>query len=70
MTKFLSRPLQNGPTVAPAITAVLTGAAALCAAFYGVSPAAAAGDYDVGSIHISEPWSRATPRVRHQGRDI
>ena len=46
MTKFLSRPLQSGPTVAPAITAVLTGAAALCAAFYGalVSPAAAAGD--------------------------
>ena len=62
MTKFLSRPLQSGPTVAPAITAVLTGAAALCAAFYGVSPAAAAGDYDVGSIHISQPWSRATPK--------
>ena len=67
MTKFLSRPLQNGPTVAPAITAVLTGAAALCAAFYGVSPAAPAGDYDVGSIHISEPWSRATPKGAASG---
>ena len=67
MTKFLSRPLQNGPTVAPAITAVLTGVAALCAAFYGVSPAAAAGDYDVGSIHISEPWSRATPKGAASG---
>ena len=22
----------------------------------------AAGDYDVGSIHISQPWSRATPK--------
>jgi len=67
MTKFLSRPLQSGPTVAPAITAVLTGAAALCAAFYGVSPAAAAGDYDVGSIHISQPWSRATPKGAASG---
>ena len=67
MTKFLSRPLQSGPTVAPAITAVLTGAAALCAAFYGVSPAAAAGDYDVGSIHISQPCSRATPKGAASG---
>jgi len=66
MTKFLSRPLQSGPTVAPATT-VLTGAAALCAAFYGVSPAAAAGDYDVGSIHISQPWSRATPKGAASG---
>jgi copper(I)-binding protein len=67
MTKFLCRPLQSGPTVAPAITAVLTGAATLCAAFYGVSPAAAAGDYDVGSIHISRPWSRATPKGAASG---
>src|SRR6516165_4978394 len=63
MTKFLSRPLQSGPTVAPAITAVLTGAAA----FYGVSPAAAAADYDLGSIHISQPWSRATPKGAASG---
>jgi periplasmic copper chaperone A len=27
-----------------------------------VAPAAAAGDYDVGSIHISQPWSRATAK--------
>jgi len=68
MTKFLSRPLQSGPTVAPAVTAALTGAV-LCAAFYGVlvSPAAAAGDYDVGSIHIAQPWSRATPKGAASG---
>ena len=28
-----------------------------------VSPTLAA-DYDVGSIHIAQPWSRATPRPR------
>ncbi|HEX9238094.1 MAG TPA: copper chaperone PCu(A)C [Xanthobacteraceae bacterium] len=27
-----------------------------------VAPAAAAGDYDVGTIHISQPWARATPK--------
>jgi periplasmic copper chaperone A len=25
-------------------------------------PAAAAGDYDVGAMHISQPWARATPK--------
>jgi copper(I)-binding protein len=42
------------------MTALLAAAAALYPAL--VSPAAAAGDYDVGSIHISQPWSRATPK--------
>jgi periplasmic copper chaperone A len=31
-----------------------------------VSPASAA-DYDVGSIHISQPWSRATPKGASAG---
>jgi copper(I)-binding protein len=30
--------------------------------FMAAAPAAAAGDYDIGSIHISQPWSRATPK--------
>ncbi len=29
--------------------------------------AASAADYDVGSIHISEPWSRATPKGASTG---
>jgi len=29
--------------------------------------AAAAADYDVGSIHISQPWSRATPKGASAG---
>ena len=60
MTKFLSRPLRGSPSGALAMTALLAAAAALYPAL--VSPAAAAGDYDVGSIHISQPWSRATPK--------
>ena len=60
MTKFLSRPLRGSPSAALAMTALLAAAAALYPAL--VSPAAAAGDYDVGSIHISQPWSRATPK--------
>ena len=64
MTKFVPKPLLFGPTGALAILALPAGAAALYAALYAAwaSPAAAAGDYDVGSIHISQPWSRATPK--------
>jgi periplasmic copper chaperone A len=61
MTKFAPKPLLSGPTGAVALTAVLAGAVALA------SPAAAAGDYDVGSIHISQPWSRATPKGAASG---
>jgi len=32
----------------------------------GVAPAVAA-DYDVGSIHISQPWARATPKGASSG---
>ncbi len=42
-----------------ALTALLAGTAGLCATFASL---AAAGDYDLGSIHISQPWSRATPK--------
>jgi periplasmic copper chaperone A len=40
---------------------VLGAATTLCAQL-ALSPAARAADYDVGSIHISQPWSRATPK--------
>lgn len=69
MVQFVPKTLQNGPTGALAMKALLAGAAALSAALYGdlASPAAAAGDYDVGSIHISQPWSRATPKGAASG---
>jgi periplasmic copper chaperone A len=69
MAQFVPKTLQNGPTGALAMTALLAGAAALSAALYGdlASPAAAASDYDVGSIHISQPWSRATPKGAASG---
>ena len=60
MTRFFSGPLLASLSGALAMTAPLAAAAALYPAL--VSPAAAAGDYDVGSIHISQPWSRATPK--------
>jgi copper(I)-binding protein len=67
MTKFVPKTLlQSGPTGALAITALLAVAAALCAALPS-SPAVAAGDYDVGAIHISQPWSRATPKGAASG---
>ena len=31
------------------------------------APAAQAADYDVGSIHIAEPWARATPKGATSG---
>jgi copper(I)-binding protein len=56
MMKFAPQPLLSVATGALAIAALVGAAAAL------TSPAAAAGDYDLGSIHISQPWSRATPK--------
>jgi copper(I)-binding protein len=38
------------------------GTAALALSLLAVAPAVRAADYDVGSIHISQPWSRATPK--------
>jgi copper(I)-binding protein len=69
MAQFVPQALQSGPTGALTMTVLLAGAAALYAALFGdlASPAAAAGDYDVGSIHISQPWSRATPKGAASG---
>jgi hypothetical protein len=39
---------------------------ALCAQL-ALSPVAHAADYDVGSMHISQPWSRATPKGASSG---
>jgi copper(I)-binding protein len=61
MTKLVPKPLLCGRAEALAVAAALAGAAALN------SPAAAAGDYDLGSIHISQPWSRATPKGAASG---
>jgi periplasmic copper chaperone A len=63
MAKFVPKALESGPIPALAIT-LLAGAA-----FSAVvpSPTAAAGDYDLGSIHISQPWSRATPKGAASG---
>jgi len=60
MTKFGPKVLRTGAANALAITALLTGTTSL------ISPAAA-GDSDVGSIHISQPWSRATPKGATSG---
>jgi copper(I)-binding protein len=60
MTKFVPKAIQNCPNDVLAIAALLAGATALHAVL--TTSAAAAGDYDVGSIHISQPWSRATPK--------
>ena len=61
MTKPIPQPLLGAATGALALTAFIAAAAVL------TSPAAAAGDYDLGSIHISQPWSRATPKGAASG---
>ena len=43
------------------------GAVALVAAQMAGAQLAHAADYDVGSIHISQPWSRATPKGAASG---
>ncbi|HEX3502655.1 MAG TPA: copper chaperone PCu(A)C [Xanthobacteraceae bacterium] len=45
---------------------MVSAATVLCAQL-ALSPAAHAADYDVGSIHISQPWSRATPKGASSG---
>lgn len=65
MRKFVPEALQTDPGSLLAIATVLAGPAVLYAVL--ASPAAAAGDYDVGSIHISQPWSRATPKGATSG---
>lgn len=60
MTNFSLR------VVAPGMTAFALFIAPLLAAQFSVSPAAAA-DYDVGSMHIAQPWARATPKGADDG---
>jgi periplasmic copper chaperone A len=60
MTKSIPQPLLGAAIGALALTAFIVAAALN-------SPAAAAGDYDLGSIHISQPWSRATPKGAASG---
>jgi periplasmic copper chaperone A len=68
MTKFVPKALRSGPTAALAVTVLLAGAAAFYVALArSATSAAAAGDYDVGSIHISQPWLRATPKGAASG---
>ena len=43
------------------------GAVAVLAAQMAGAQLARAADYDVGSIHISQPWSRATPKGASSG---
>ncbi len=56
MIKIVPRLLRCGPPGVLAIVVTLAGTSVLAL------PATAADGYDVGSIHISQPWSRATPK--------
>ena len=42
-------------------------AGALALAAIQLATAASAADYDVGSIHITQPWARATPKGASSG---
>jgi copper(I)-binding protein len=57
MTKCFKGMLLRGFAIALAITTIQ-----FPAFLTGVAPAAAADDYDVGTIHISQAWSRATAK--------
>jgi copper(I)-binding protein len=46
---------------------LLTAVAAQFGLQTALMPSAHAADYDVGSIHISQPWSRATPKGANAG---
>ena len=48
------------------IISVPVGAVAFFLAQLSVAPSLAA-EYDVGSIHIAQPWSRATPKGAKAG---
>jgi len=60
MTAPIHQPLLGAAAGALALAACVAAAAL-------TSPAAGAGDYDLGSIHISQPWSRATPKGATSG---
>ena len=48
------------------ISATCTTFSALTLALISTTPAQA-GDYDIGSIHITQPWARATPKGASSG---
>ena len=52
--------------IASRVISVLAGVVALFLASLLVTPTFAA-EYDVGSIHIAQPWSRATPKGAKAG---
>jgi copper(I)-binding protein len=56
MTKFTTQACLRGAALTLAVVTLQLGAASL------ISAPAAAADYDVGSMHISTPWARATPK--------
>lgn len=61
MTNFSLRSIARDTA---AMFALIT--APILLAQFSASPAAAA-DYDVGSMHISQPWARATPKGADDG---
>lgn len=56
MTRFAAQTCLRGAALSIATVTLQVAAAGL-----GAAPAAAA-DYDLGSMHISTPWARATPK--------
>ena len=60
MTHFTTQATSRG------LAAILALLATPLLAQFTASPAAAA-DYDVGSMHISQPWARATPKGADNG---
>src|SRR5579863_5903692 len=61
MTYFTSQSISRGIAAIFALFAV-----SLFVAQFSAIPAVAA-DYDVGSMHISQPWARATPKGADNG---
>ncbi len=61
MTNFSLRSIARGIAAAFALFT-----APLVLAQFATNPAAAA-DYDVGAMHISQPWARATPKGADDG---
>lgn len=51
----------------PGVASGIVFTSILAAAALAAGPAIAAGDYDAGTIHISEPWARATPKGASTG---
>jgi copper(I)-binding protein len=65
MTRYLEAHLGahlGGQLFRGAIATLVLAASPFALGIMAAAPASAAGDYDIGSIHISTPWSRATPK--------